>query len=153
MPLQTHGRLDSSAHPFTGGSGAYDVRMTTRYRDDDLVEGITGTVHETGHALYEQGRNAEHADLPVSEAMSMGIHESQSLLWERMVCLSEEFWECYWPAVLEQFGEELAGVTAQEFHRVINESKPGFVRYGIWQICFRSQFFQFTASYSSPCTL
>jgi carboxypeptidase Taq len=126
--LQKTGRLDVSPHPFTGGAHATDVRMTTRYRDDDLIEGITGTVHETGHALYEQGRNAEYVDLPVSEAMSMGIHESQSLLWERMVGLSEEFWQHYWPVVVEHF-PDLNGVTADQFYRAINESRPGFIRY------------------------
>ena len=120
------GRLDVSAHPFTGGAHPTDVRMTTRYREEDLIEGITGTIHETGHALYEQGRNVDHADLPVSEAMSMGLHESQSLLWERMVGLSKEFWSFYWPVVQSHFDVK---ATTDEFYRAINESKPGCIRY------------------------
>lgn len=87
----TKGRLDVSVHPFTGGCGPADVRMTTRYKSDDLLEGLSGCIHETGHSLYEQGRSAEYAGEPVSEAHSMGVHESQSLLWERMVGLSEPF--------------------------------------------------------------
>lgn len=75
------GRLDVSTHPFTGGAHPTDVRMTTRYTINDLQEGITGTIHETGHSLYEQGRSQEYRDLPVSQALSLGIHESQSLLW------------------------------------------------------------------------
>jgi len=75
------GRLDVSTHPFTGGAHPTDVRMTTRYTINDLQEGITGTIHETGHSLYEQGRSKEYRDLPVSMALSLGIHESQSLLW------------------------------------------------------------------------
>lgn len=87
------GRLDVSVHPFTGGSHPTDVRMTTRFKKDDITEGLTGAIHETGHAMYEQGRNLdeEWKDLPVSLAMSMGVHESQSLLWERMVALSRPF--------------------------------------------------------------
>ncbi|GBF90989.1 hypothetical protein Rsub_03844 [Raphidocelis subcapitata] len=88
-----HGRLDVSVHPFTGGAHPTDVRMTTRFKAHDLTEGLTGAVHETGHALYEQGRNLtpEWRDLPVNSALSMGVHESQSLLWERMVALSPPF--------------------------------------------------------------
>ena len=82
------GRLDVSVHPFTGGAHPTDVRMTTRFKEDDLLEGLTGAVHETGHALYEQGRNKEQDGLPASAALSMGVHESQSLLWERMVFLN-----------------------------------------------------------------
>lgn len=83
------GRLDVSVHPFTGGAHPTDVRMTTRFKQDDLLEGLTGAVHETGHALYEQGHNKEQDGLPASVAHSMGIHESQSLLWERMVFLGK----------------------------------------------------------------
>lgn len=88
-----NGRLDVSVHPFTGGAHPTDVRMTTRFKEHDLTEGLTGAVHETGHALYEQGRNLspEWKDLPVNQALSMGIHESQSLLWERMVALGLPF--------------------------------------------------------------
>eukprot|EP00891_Asterochloris_glomerata_P006465 jgi/Astpho2/6465/Aster-06934 len=81
------GRLDVSVHPFSMGVHPTDVRMTTRFKEDDVTEGLTGAVHETGHTLYEQGRNLEHDGLPVNEAMSMGVHESQSLLWERMYLL------------------------------------------------------------------
>lgn len=75
------GRLDVSTHPFTGGAHPTDVRMTTRYTINNFQEGITGTIHETGHSLYEQGRNKEYVDTPVSQALSLGVHESQSLLW------------------------------------------------------------------------
>eukprot|EP00798_Chlamydomonas_sp_ICE-L_P022485 gene22485-29611_t len=85
------GRLDVSVHPFTGGGHPTDVRMTTRFKTDDVLEGLTGAIHETGHALYEQGRNLDYDGLPVNGPMSMGIHESQSLLWERMVALGRPF--------------------------------------------------------------
>lgn len=98
------GRLDVSVHPFTTGH-PQDVRITTRFKKEDLTEGITGTIHEAGHAMYEQGRNLgpEWKDLPVSCAMSMGIHESQSLLWERMVGLSRPFQSYLLPKIKEYF--------------------------------------------------
>jgi len=85
------GRMDVSVHPFTGGTHPTDVRITSRYQEADMREGLMATIHETGHALYEQGRNLEYDGLPVNAALSMGLHESQSLLWERMVALSKPF--------------------------------------------------------------
>lgn len=85
------GRLDVSVHPFTGGAHPTDVRMTTRFKPNEFKEGLTGAIHETGHALYEQGRNPQYDGLPVSQAAGMAVHESQSLLWERMVGLSQPF--------------------------------------------------------------
>ena len=79
------GRMDVSVHPFCGGGDSTDVRITTRYREDNFVESLYAVIHETGHGLYEQGRMKEYRNLPVSEALSMGVHESQSLFWERMV--------------------------------------------------------------------
>ena len=109
------GRLDVSVHPFTGGAGPTDVRMTTRFKASDITEGLTGAIHETGHALYEQGRN-QHEDwvgLSVSEAMSMGIHESQSLLWERCVALRRPFQDYLLTRLRQFFPERFpASVTA-----------------------------------------
>lgn len=75
------GRLDVSTHPFSGGAHPTDIRMTTKYTLNNIVNGIMGTVHETGHSVYEQGRNKDYFGTPVSMALSLGIHESQSLLW------------------------------------------------------------------------
>mmetsp|Transcript_85698 Transcript_85698/g.227708 ORF Transcript_85698/g.227708 Transcript_85698/m.227708 type:complete len:474 (-) Transcript_85698:95-1516(-) len=97
------GRLDVSVHPFTGGAHPTDVRMTTRFKAGDVMEGLTGAIHETGHALYEQGRNAKHDGLPVSAAAGMAVHESQSLLWERMVGLSKPFAEYLMPKLAAAF--------------------------------------------------
>ena len=85
------GRLDVSVHPFTGGTCPADVRMTTRFKAEDLLEGVTATTHETGHALYEQQRPSHVAGLPVSSARSLGTHESQSLFWERHIGLTKPF--------------------------------------------------------------
>lgn len=123
------GRLDVSAHPFTGGAGPQDTRMTTRYKSEDLSEGLTGTIHETGHALYEQGRNAKYTGQPVSAAHSMGIHESQSLLWERMVALSPQFSEFLLPKLAASFGSHFDGVTPEQLHASFNLVKrPSLIR-------------------------
>ncbi|KAG0215007.1 hypothetical protein BGX33_001622 [Mortierella sp. NVP41] len=103
-------RLDVSTHPFTRGAHPSDVRMTTRYTVNNVQEGITGTVHETGHSLYEQGRNKEYADTPVSMALSLGVHESQSLLW------------------LFADHEDLQAVTVDQVYYAFNRVKPGFIR-------------------------
>lgn len=123
----SRGRLDVSVHPFTGGPGPSDVRITTRY-SNNWIEGVSGTVHEVGHALYEQGRpGGEAEDLPVSRALSMGVHESQSLLWERMVFLSLPFWKFAAPLVRARF-PHTEGVTADAFYRGLNRVAPGLIR-------------------------
>lgn len=122
------GRLDASVHPFTQEIHPTDVRMTTRFKDDDIMEGITGTIHETGHSLYEQGRNKEYANLPVSKALSMGIHESQSLLWERMVGLGLPFWKFFSPTVKNHFPQIPASTTPEQFFKGINQVKASLIR-------------------------
>jgi carboxypeptidase Taq len=119
------GLLNVSVHPFTGGCGPEDVRMTTRYKKNDVTEGLTGAIHETGHALYEQGRNMEGyaADLPVNSAAGMAIHESQSLLWERMVALSEPFAEYLLPKLQEKFGDAIGSRSSQDLYRALNVVK------------------------------
>jgi carboxypeptidase Taq len=89
------GRLDTSVHPFCGGAGPTDVRITTRYNETDFVGSLMGMIHETGHALYEQGRDLSLAYQPVGRPRSMGIHESQSLLWEKQVGQNRPFWHAH----------------------------------------------------------
>ncbi|KAJ1431609.1 M32, carboxypeptidase Taq metallopeptidase peptidase [Ochromonadaceae sp. CCMP2298] len=125
------GRLDVSVHPFTGGSHPTDVRMTTRFKSHDLTEGLTGAVHETGHAMYEQGRNLdpEWKDLPVSLAMSMGVHESQSLLWERMVALSAPFQHYLLPKIREFFPTFPTEATPESLYLAQNTMRdPSLIR-------------------------
>lgn len=123
------GRLDRAVHPFCGGAGVHDVRVTSRYAEDDLLSGLLAIIHETGHALYEQGRDPARADQPVSRARSMGWHESQSLLWENHVGRSAEFWRFLLPwlgerlpvykgAALEAITRALARVDFQNEIRV-----------------------------------
>ncbi|KAF9437823.1 hypothetical protein BGZ76_010987 [Entomortierella beljakovae] len=134
------GRLDVSTHPFTGGSHPTDVRMTTRYAINNFQEGLTATIHETGHSLYEQGRNKEYSELPVSQALSMGVHESQSLLWERMVALSKPFWDYTLPLVKEYFHgvghEKLQTVTSEEYYNAFNRVEAGFIRVEADEVCY-----------------
>jgi len=115
------GRLDVSVHPFTGGAHPTDVRMTTRFQAQDVIDGIVGTIHETGHALYEQGRNVDHDGLPVSNAAGMAIHESQSLLWERMVGKSRPFATFLLPKLRQFFPEAFPeDKTDADLYRALN---------------------------------
>ncbi|KAI7846262.1 hypothetical protein COHA_000242 [Chlorella ohadii] len=123
------GRLDVSVHPFTGGAHPTDVRMTTRFKQDDLTEGITGAIHETGHALYEQGRNLEYDGLPVNQALGMGVHESQSLLWERMVGLSRPFAAYLLPLMREHFPQLPTEQSPEDLYAALNIIKdPSMIR-------------------------
>ena len=117
--------MDVSVHPFTGGSHPSDVRMTTRFKLNDISEGLTGAIHETGHSLYEQGRNLneDYRDLPISEALSMGAHESQSLLWERMVALSLPFQSYLLGKLTESFPDQFKDVTPEELYESLNTIK------------------------------
>lgn len=123
----TRGRMDVSVHPFTGGSHMTDVRITTRYSSENWIEGMAGTIHECGHAMYEQGRPVKYMDLPVSDALGMATHESQSLLWERMVGQSLAFWKWATPIVHKYF-PHTKDITPEEFYRVVNIVKPSLIR-------------------------
>jgi len=121
------GILSRSVHPFTGGTAA-DVRITTRYDPHDFVSGVAGLVHETGHALYEQNRpSGEFEGLPASEALSMGIHESMSLLFERMVGQNEAFWTFLQPDIVKSFGF-MSDVTVQEYFEAVNKVEKSLIR-------------------------
>lgn len=122
------GRMDVSVHPFCGGSHPTDVRITTRYQENDFIESLYAVIHETGHGLYEQGRMKEHRDLPVSESLTMGIHESQSLFWERMIAQSKPFCVQYFKTIQATFPDNLQSITVDSFYEAINTCQPGFIR-------------------------
>ncbi|MFC4454021.1 carboxypeptidase M32 [Deinococcus sonorensis] len=133
----TRGRLDASAHPFEISFTRQDVRITTRYQETFLPGALFGTLHETGHALYEQGvapelsRTVLASDLLGLYAVggaSFGTHESQSRLWENRVGRSRAFWDLHFPALQQQFPEQLQGVSAAEFHRAVNRVRPSLIR-------------------------
>lgn len=123
-----HGRLDVSVHPFCGGV-ASDVRITTRYEEDDFTQSVMGVVHETGHARYEQGLPHELNHLPVGQARSMGIHESQSLLFEMQLGRCPEFLSLLTPEIKRAFS-----VTDNTVYNPLNLTQcytrvnPGFIR-------------------------
>lgn len=122
------GRMDVSVHPFCGGSHPTDVRITTRYKEDNFIESLYAVIHETGHGLYEQGRMLEGRDLPVSQSLTMGIHESQSLFWERMVAQSKFFCSHYFETISASFPDNLRGQSDESFYQAINICQPGFIR-------------------------
>ncbi len=121
------GRIDVSPHPFCSGSGA-DVRMTTRFEADDPLSSLFGSIHETGHGLYEQGLpQADHAT-PLGQHAGMGMHESQSRMWENQVGRSAEFWQKFEPRYRELFGAQLSGFSSADLYLAINAVEPTFIR-------------------------
>lgn len=122
------GRLDESAHPFTEGLHPRDVRLTTRYSDTDLMSALFSTLHEGGHGIYEQGFEPRYFGTPMAEAVSLGVHESQSRLWENQVGRSRDFWSCYYPSLQETFSDQLLEVTLDGFLRAINRVQPSLIR-------------------------
>lgn len=122
------GRLDVTTHPFCSGIGPGDTRLTTRYNPNDFGDAFFSIMHEAGHALYDQGLNAEHYGTPMGTAVSLGIHESQSRLWENFVGRSRAFWEGYFPKAQEAFPQALADIDLDTFHFAINEVQPSFIR-------------------------
>ncbi|MBP9202397.1 MAG: carboxypeptidase M32 [Kofleriaceae bacterium] len=120
------GRLDVSTHPFCGGV-AEDVRITTRYRDDDFTQALAGIIHETGHARYEQGLPRALVHLPVGQARSMGVHESQSLAFEMQLGRSPSFLALITPLVVTHLGPDPA-LTAGNLARLLTRVEPGFIR-------------------------
>ena len=121
------GRLDVSVHPFCGGAGPHDVRLTTRYQADQLTSSLFGIIHETGHGLYEQGLPGEQAGLPVCESISLGIHESQSRMWENMVGRSRPFWQYQLPRLQAVF-PELKNVDVEQMYREVNRVEASMIR-------------------------
>jgi carboxypeptidase Taq len=122
------GRLDVSAHPFTTSLGRDDVRLTTRYSEDYFNTGIFGTIHEGGHGLYELGFAEEIKENILADATSLGIHESQSRIWENIIGRSYSFWSHYFPLLQHYFPETLADVSLDQFYRAINKVEPSFIR-------------------------
>jgi carboxypeptidase Taq len=122
-----HGRLDVSLHPFTGGVPD-DVRLTTRYAEDDFTKALMGVLHETGHALYEQGLPRKWRGQPVGRANSMVLHESQSLLIEMQVCRGAEFLTYVAPLLRKGFSGSGDAWTDENLQRIYARVKPDLIR-------------------------
>ncbi|HEX4509987.1 MAG TPA: carboxypeptidase M32 [Burkholderiaceae bacterium] len=120
------GRLDVSTHPFSGGVPE-DVRLTTRFREDQFLQSLKGTIHETGHGRYEQNLPRDWLGQPVAEARSMGLHESQSLSFEMQLGCHPDFVALLAPLVREAFGAQPA-FEADNLQRMLTRVRPGFIR-------------------------
>ncbi len=123
-----HGRLDRTVHPFATALGMHDVRITTRYQGHFLNAALFGTMHEAGHALYEQGIAGEYYRTPLESTVSLGVHESQSRMWENLVGRSHAFWEGAFPRLQRTFPGQLRGVALDDFYAAINRVEPSFIR-------------------------
>ena len=122
------GRQDRSVHPFTGGAHPRDVRLTTRLFEALPLSSVFSTIHEGGHGLYEQGLDEAHFRTPLAQAPSMGLHESQSRLWENLVGRSRPFWQHFLPRWKAAMGAPAAGVELDAFLRAANRVERSFIR-------------------------
>ncbi|MDB5206586.1 MAG: carboxypeptidase [Flavisolibacter sp.] len=122
------GRQDKSEHPFSTSFSPQDVRITTRIDENDFGNMTWSCIHEAGHALYEQGLPVEHYGLPLGEACSYSIHESQSRLWENNVGRSKGFWKHWYPQLQARFPAQFNSVPLDSFYKGINKVQPSLVR-------------------------
>jgi carboxypeptidase Taq len=120
-------RIDAAPHPFASSLGTTDIRITTREPEDSL-DGLFATMHETGHGLYENGVDPALERTPLARGASLGLHESQSRLWENLVGRSRPFWQWFYPHLQEAFPAELGSVDAETWLRSINDVSPGLIR-------------------------
>jgi len=122
------GRLDRTHHPFCTKFSLGDVRITTRVYESDVARALFSTLHEAGHALYEQGISFAFEGTPVGKGASAGVHESQSRLWENVVGRSRGFWRHFYPALQGTFADQLGCVALETFYRAINKVEPSLIR-------------------------
>jgi carboxypeptidase Taq len=122
------GRQDKSVHPFTSGFGTGDVRITTRFDQGFLNTALFGTMHEAGHAMYEQGVNPQFDRTPLGVTASLAVHESQSRMWENFVGRSRAFWVGFYRRLQEVFPGQLGGVDLETFYRAVNKVQPSLIR-------------------------
>ncbi|MEX0703162.1 MAG: carboxypeptidase M32 [Planctomycetales bacterium] len=122
------GRIDEAAHPFCSGIGPGDCRLTTRYDEHHFPGAFFGVLHEAGHGIYDQGLDRDHWGTPLGDSVSLGVHESQSRMWENRVGRSLAFWRHFFPQAQAAFPEALRDVPLDDFHAAINDVRPSFIR-------------------------
>ncbi|MEO8497571.1 MAG: carboxypeptidase M32, partial [Planctomycetota bacterium] len=122
------GRLDVTHHPFCAGMGPDDCRLTTRYDERFFPSGFFSILHEAGHGIYDQGLRGDQFGLPPGTYVSLGIHESQSRMWENMVGRSIPFWRHFYPAAQAAFPEALGGTRLEDFCFAVNDVRPSLIR-------------------------
>ena len=120
-------RLDTAEHPFAGGASRDDIRITTRYEERGL-DSLFSTMHEFGHGLYEHQVDPALSGTPLGSGTSLGLHESQSRMWENLVGRSLPFWRFFYPQLQRAFPDELRGVTLDDWHRAVNRVRPSLIR-------------------------
>ncbi|NOT05958.1 MAG: carboxypeptidase M32 [Anaerolineales bacterium] len=124
----SRGRQDKAAHPFETSFSVNDVRITNRYEPDNPLATLFSGMHESGHAMYEQGINPAYERTPLANGVSSAVHESQSRMWENLVGRSLPFWEHFFPELKKLFPTQLDGVSAKTFYKAINKVEPTFIR-------------------------
>jgi carboxypeptidase Taq len=124
----TRGRLDRSTHPFCSSTHCNDVRMTTRFSESNVMDALGSTMHESGHGIYEQGLLIEHTGTPMGWAVSLGIHESQSRMWENQVGRSRAFWTWCAGRLRDHFGDAVKPFGPEELYGAANVVRPDFIR-------------------------
>ena len=124
----TRGRMDFSVHPFTTTTGPKDIRITTSLVADDFLNGLYSTMHEAGHGLYEQNLPAEWGRTLNGQACSLGIHESQSRMWENIIGRSEAFWEYFTPVMKKAFPVQMKKKDARSLYAASNRVQRSFIR-------------------------
>jgi len=122
------GRQDLAVHPFTTGFGIDDVRITTRFDPERAASALFSTLHEGGHALYEQGISPALRRTPLATGTSMAVHESQSRMWENLVGRSRAFWVFFYPKLQKVFPAQLDGISMMSFYKGINKVSPSMIR-------------------------
>ncbi len=130
------GRHDAAPHPFCTSFSRDDVRITSRVLEDDLSYLLFSALHETGHALYEQGISPALARSPLGEGASLGVHESQSRLWENIVGRSRPFWNFFYPQWQAAFPDALGDVSLDEFYHTVNRVEPSLIRIGADEVTY-----------------
>ena len=124
----SRGRQDKAPHPFETSFNVNDVRITTRFEKENPMATLFGTMHEAGHAMYEQGIDPKYERTSLSGGTSLAIHESQSRMWENLVGRSLPFWEHFFPSLKKIFPSQLDGVSLKTFYKAINKVEPSLIR-------------------------
>ncbi len=137
----TRGRQDISLHPFTISFAPDDVRLTTRVNPHMFQSALFGSVHEAGHGMYEQGIRGDLARTSLGDAASLGVHESQSRLWENIVGRSYGFWQHYFPQLQCTFPDQLGDVDLETFYRAINQVQPSYIRVEADEVTYNMHIF------------
>jgi carboxypeptidase Taq len=122
------GLLKESSHPFTSGVSSTDTRITTHYHEDNPISSIFSTIHEMGHALYELNNDPKYDHTFLHGGSSLGIHESQSRMYENMIARSKAFWETHYQTLVEHFPKQLKGIELEEFYQFINQAQRSLIR-------------------------